>query len=59
MKLKLVVNDYLGVFYRQNTRGFWRRFAQVGNAGVALQFADMLRKLDIEVEVVEEREKVA
>jgi len=53
--LRLVVNEYIGVFSKQDKRGHWRKFWQIGNAGVALDIANMLRRLDCIVEVEEQR----
>lgn len=53
MKLKLVVNEYIGVFYKRDRRGHWRKCWQIGNAGVALDTARFLEKLGHKVEVEE------
>jgi hypothetical protein len=56
--VRLKVNEYVGVFdnrvYGKVYRtGRWRKFAQIGNAGVALDVAEMLRKLGHKVQIVE------
>ena len=51
--LKLEVNRYIGIFYKRNSRGQWRKFWQIGNAGVAENIAALLVKLGYKVQVVD------
>jgi len=53
--IKLIVDEYIGRLYKQNKRGAWRKFWQIGNAGIALDIADLLRKLGHKVEIEERR----
>ena len=53
-KVRLEVDNYVGIFKKlgRNGRG-WVKFDRVGNAGVALDVAALLRKLGHEVEIVD------
>lgn len=44
-ELKLVADNYVGVFYKRTKDGKWRKFDTVGNSGVASSFASMLERL--------------
>lgn len=48
----LVVTPYVGIFKKKDKRGYWREFDRVGNAGVAMDTATLLRKVGHNVEVV-------
>jgi hypothetical protein len=52
--VRLEVDEYIGIFkrYGRNGRG-WKKFHQIGNAGVALDVAEMLRELGHDVEIEE------
>lgn len=43
--MKLVINEYIGIFYRKDSIGRWRKWWCVGNAEIALDIADHLKKL--------------
>ena len=49
----LEVDEYIGIFKKQDARGRWRKFDSCGNAGVAIDIAYMLRKLGHKVTVKE------
>lgn len=52
VKVRIEIDQYSGVFKKQDKRGRWRKFDSIGNAGVALDIATFLRKLGHEVETV-------
>jgi hypothetical protein len=54
MKVRLLLDEYCGRFQKKDSAGRWYKFAQMGNAGVALDIAGILRKLGHDVEVVEQ-----
>lgn len=51
--VRVIVNEYIGSFYRLNKRGHWYKFWQCGNAGVSLDVANLLKKLGHRVEIEE------
>lgn len=57
MKIRLIYNRYIGMFYRKNKRGRWYKFHQIGNAGVSFDVARMLEKLGHKVEIYQIEDK--
>jgi len=49
----LVINNYIGVFYKRDKNGHWRKFHQIGNAEISLHVASLIRKLNIKVTIRE------
>jgi hypothetical protein len=53
VRLQLTVDNYVGVFRRRDKAGRWRKFWQVGNGGMALEIADLLKLLGHVVDIID------
>jgi hypothetical protein len=53
VEIRLLLHRYYGEFQRKNTRGVWRKFAQIGNATISCDLANILLKLGHTVSIIE------
>jgi hypothetical protein len=53
-RVQLRFNRYVGRFYRQDKRGRWYQFHQIGNAEVAFDVAGLLIKMGCDVDFISE-----
>lgn len=52
-ELKLIADEYVGYFYYKDKAGRWYPFGRIGNSGVALDVAELFKKVGHTVEIVE------
>lgn len=45
------ITRYWGEFKKRDRRGRWRKFGHIGNAGIAEDFANLLKKLNHRVKI--------
>lgn len=55
--IRLVVNNYSGVFYYKSTSGRWIRFNKIGNTQIAEEMLLMFKRVGHNTEIVDKTEE--